>query len=86
MSWLTILDRLAFYLLVGVVRLFLGRENAVEFAAWLEPLIDSTGGHPSDPHCWFGFESGLHTCMLPRGHDGSHQPTPNAEIDIEIVK
>ncbi len=33
------LDRFMFLLWVGFVRLFAGRENAVTFAAWLEPLV-----------------------------------------------
>ncbi len=36
---MSILDRFMFLLWVGFVRLFAGRENAVTFAAWLEPLI-----------------------------------------------
>jgi hypothetical protein len=81
---MTFLDRFAFYLLIGIVRLFVGRENAVEFAAWLEPLIDSTIGPATQRHCWFDFEDG-HTCMLPSMHDGTHQPTPDEEIIIEVV-
>lgn len=84
MTCITVFDRFAFYLLVGIVRLFVGRKNAIEFAAWLEPLIDSTRGHTSKLHCWFDFEDG-HTCMLPNSHDGSHQPTPDEEIIISIV-
>ena len=33
------LDRFMFLMWVGFVRLFTGRENAIKFADWLEPLI-----------------------------------------------
>ncbi len=33
------LDRLMFLMWTGFVRLSAGRENAIKFADWLEPLI-----------------------------------------------
>lgn len=34
--------------------------------------------------CWFDFEDG-HTCVLPRGHPGPHEPTPDVEIIISVT-
>ena len=52
------LDRLVFLMLVGFARLFAGRQSAIRFAAWLEPLVgitedtieltDDEGGRMSD--------------------------------------
>jgi len=50
-------------------------------------------------HCWFDFgfeyedadyfDDGQrlvgHTCMLPDGHDGPHEPTSDDEITISFV-
>lgn len=36
-------------------------------------------------YCWFGFEDGHHTCMLPTGHDGPHEPTPDSDIVIRLI-
>jgi hypothetical protein len=47
---------------------------------------------PRMRHCWFDFESSEylqmpgHTCMLPDGHDGPHEPTPDAEIMIGFAE
>jgi hypothetical protein len=42
--------------------------------------------------CWFDFddaewETGTpgHTCMLPDGHEGPHEPTPDDQIIISFV-
>lgn len=34
--------------------------------------------------CWFDFEDGDHTCMLPDGHDGSHKPTSDDNILVSL--
>lgn len=46
-------------------------------------------------HCWFDFWADIedgdtslpgHTCMLPDGHDGPHEPTPDKEILISFAE
>lgn len=41
--------------------------------------------------CWFDFDDylpgeGGHTCMLPKGHEGPHEPTPDREIVVAVVE
>ena len=36
-------------------------------------------------HCWYYFDDGNHTCMLPHEHDGSHKPTPDRDIIISYA-
>ncbi len=38
----------------------------------------------SDLYCWFDFKDG-HTCMLPKGHDGPHEPTSDDDIMIRLA-
>ena len=41
----------------------------------------------SEGYCWFDFHTMLpgHTCMLPDGHDGPHEPTSDSDILISLV-
>ncbi len=45
------------------------------------------GNPPEQPtlDCWYSFEDGHHTCILPRGHDEPHHPTPDDEIMITLA-
>ena len=65
-------------------------EDAIAATADPHGYVDPTtppGKTPmtTDLHCWHDFENG-HTCMLPDGHIGPHEPTPDRDILIQLVE
>ncbi len=36
-------------------------------------------------YCWFDFKDDTATCMMPKSHDGPHQPTSDNNILVSLA-